>query len=243
MPFFDPFWWMPFVLAFAAIIAVVLGHLDIRGAATGYLAALFIFLGGGLSILILLGVFFVTGSFATALNIRKKAVLGVAQENKGRRSVANVLANGGVAAFIGLVAWGWPEQSQLLQYMMAASLASAMSDTLSSELGNVYGSRYWYILGFQPGVRGEDGVISPEGTAFGLLGSALIAIAFGLISGWGAMVFGIGAAGFIGNMVDSILGGSLQRRGYLDNHGVNLLSTLAAAAFMGGYCLFFMAAE
>ena len=243
MPFFDLFLWMPVVLAFAAIIAVALGHLDIRGAVTGYLTALFIFLGGGLSILVLLGVFFVTGSLATALNIRKKAALGVAQENKGRRSVANVLANGGVAAVIGLVAWGWPEQSLLLQYMMAASLASATSDTLSSEMGNIYGSRYWYILGFQPGVRGEDGVISPEGTAFGLLGTALIAIAFGLMLGWGAMVFGIGAAGFVGNMVDSVLGGSLQRRGYLNNHGVNLVSTLAAAAFMGGIACSFMAVK
>ncbi|MCB0559485.1 MAG: DUF92 domain-containing protein, partial [Phaeodactylibacter sp.] len=74
--------------------------------------------------------------------------------------------------------------------------------------------------------------------AFGLLGSVIIAIVFALMSGWGAMVFGIGAAGFMGNLVDSILGGSLQQRGYLDNHGVNLVSTLSAAAFMGGYCLY-----
>lgn len=238
MPFSDPLFWALPALAFAATTAVALGHLDYRGAVAGYLASLSVFLGGGLPILILLGVFFVTGSFATALNTRKKAALGVAQENKGRRSVANVLANGGVAAVIGLIAWGWPAQSHFLQYMMAASLASATSDTLSSEMGNIYGSSYWRILGFQPGVRGEDGVISPEGTAFGLLGSALIAIAFALMSGWGAVVLGIGAAGFMGNLVDSILGGSLQQRGYLDNHGVNLVSTLSAAAFMGGYCLY-----
>ncbi|MCB9349500.1 MAG: DUF92 domain-containing protein [Lewinellaceae bacterium] len=238
MPFSDPLFWALPALAFAATTAVALGHLDYRGAVAGYLASLSVFLGGGLPILILLGVFFVTGSFATALNTRKKAALGVAQENKGRRSVANVLANGGVAAVIGLVSWGWPEQSHCLQYMMAASLASATSDTLSSEMGNIYGSSYWRILSFQPGVRGEDGVISPEGTAFGLLGSVIIAIVFALMSGWGAMVFGIGAAGFMGNLVDSILGGSLQQRGYLDNHGVNLVSTLSAAAFMGGYCLY-----
>ena len=234
MPVFDPVFWMLPVLAIAAASAVVAGLIDFRGAVSGFLAGLFIFLGGGFPLLLLLGVFFVTGSVATAWNLRQKAALGLAQENKGRRSLANVLANGGVAAALGLAAWALPEQAFTLQCMMAASLTSATSDTLSSEMGNVYGRRYFCILGFRPGERGQDGVVSPEGTAFGLLGSMLIAVLFGLMLKWGAVVGWIGLAGFIGNLADSVLGGSLQKRGYLDNHGVNFFSTLAAAVLMGG---------
>lgn len=220
------------LLAAAAALAVTAGMIDRPGAVSGCLVGVSILLGGGLPILLLLGVFFVAGSLATAWNMRRKAALGIAQENKGRRSAANVVANGGVAAVLGLLAWAWPEQAGVLQYMMAASLASAASDTLSSEMGNVYGSRFYRMLGFRPGIRGQDGVISSEGTAFGLLGSALIAVAFGLAVEWGPAVFWIAAAGFAGNLTDSILGGSLQKRGYLDNHGVNFASTLAAAGIM-----------
>lgn len=184
--------------------------------------------------LLLLGVFFVTGSAATAWNLRKKAAMGLAQANRGRRSAVNVLANGGAAAFLGLIAWLFPELPLPFPAMMAASLASAASDTLSSEMGNLYGSRYYRILGFGPGERGKDGVVSPEGTAFGVLGSLLVAGAFGLASGWGGTALWVGLAGLFGNFTDSVLGGSLQRQGYIDNHGVNFLSTLAAAAAMGG---------
>ncbi|MCB0578749.1 MAG: DUF92 domain-containing protein [Phaeodactylibacter sp.] len=234
MSVYDPFFLIPAALALAAALAVALRLIDVPGAAVGWLVGCFIYLGGGLPLLMLLGVFFVTGSAATAWNLRKKAAMGLAQANRGRRSAINVLANGGVAAFLGVAAWLFPELPLPFPAMMAASLASAASDTLSSEMGNLYGSRYYHILGFGPGERGKDGVVSPEGTAFGVLGSLLVAGAFGLASGWGATALWVGLAGLFGNFTDSILGGSLQRQGYIDNHGVNFLSTLAAAGVMGG---------
>ena len=237
MPGIDLFPGIMLALAFAALAAVMLRAVDPIGAVFGCLTAFLIFLGGGFPAIILLGLFFLVGSLATVWNMQKKISSGLAQENKGRRSVSNVLGNGGVAAVLGLLAWRFPEHSVLLQYMIAASLASATSDTLSSEMGNVYGSRFYKIPGLGPGRRGEDGAASPEGTAFGLIGSAGIALAYGFTAGWNRAVAWIAIAGFLGNLTDSILGGSLQKGGYLNNHGVNFLSTLAAALFAGGMAL------
>jgi uncharacterized membrane protein len=39
----------------------------------------------------------------------------------------------------------------------------------------------------------------------------------------------VAAAGFLGTVIDSLLGATLERRRWLGNNGVNLLSTLAAA--------------
>jgi len=146
----------------------------------------------------------------------------------GRRSAVNVLANGGAGAILGFLAWQMPGGGFLV-VPMAATLASATSDTLSSELGNLYGSRYLHILSFRPGERGADGVVSPEGSLAGVAGSGLIALLFLALYGSQPGAGIVFLAGLAGNLSDSLLGASLQRRGYLDNHGVNFASTLAAA--------------
>jgi uncharacterized membrane protein len=43
------------------------------------------------------------------------------------------------------------------------------------------------------------------------------------------------AAGFAGMLIDSVLGATLQRRGWISNQAVNFFATLAAAAL--GYVL------
>jgi uncharacterized protein (TIGR00297 family) len=114
--------------------------------------------------------------------------------------------------------------------MMAAAFASATADTLSSELGNVCGSRYYNILSFRKDMRGLNGVISLEGTLCGVAGSLLIALIFSAGFGWSIRVTAIiTLAGTIGNIFDSLLGATFERRHWIGNDAVNFLNTAIAA--------------
>jgi uncharacterized protein (TIGR00297 family) len=144
------------------------------------------------------------------------------------------VANAGVAGLLGLLAWQLPRFAPLGQLMLAGSFAAATADTLASELGNLYGRRYYNILTLRPDTRGLNGVVSLEGTALGLAGTAVLAAVYCLYYGWGASYGWLLIAGTAGNLTDSVLGATLERRGLLNNNAVNSLNTLTGALVAGG---------
>ncbi|WP_026461509.1 DUF92 domain-containing protein [Adhaeribacter aquaticus] len=203
------------------------------GALTGGLLGLSLFLGAGFTGLGMLGAFFIIGTLASSWKFTYKASLGLAEENKGRRTAGQAFANAGVAGILGLGSWLFPDKANLLGVMLAGSFASATADTLASELGNLYGSRYYNILTFKPDKRGENGVISLEGTLAGLAGSIVIALLYGLGIAWDQNFFWIIIAGLVGNLADSVLGATLERKHIVGNNLVNFLNTLTGALVAG----------
>ena len=210
------------------------GKLTMAAAATGGALGLLIYLGSGFTGLALLGLFFGLGTAASGWRVADKHRLGLAEENKGRRTTGQVVANAGVAGALGLLAWQYPPAAPLASLMLAGSFAAAAADTLSSELGNVYGRRYYSILTLRPDTRGLNGVVSLEGTALGLGGSAVLAAAYCIGWGWGPAFGGLLVAGTAGNLMDSVLGATLERSGRLGNNAVNFLNTLTGALVAGG---------
>jgi len=217
-------WLILLVLLSGVIASITLKKLTTAAAITGGILGWVIYAGGGYTGLTLLAAFFILGTAATSWGKRNKLTVHANAGHQSRRTTGQVFANAGVAALAGLGAILFPADKTLLQLAMAGSLSSAMADTLSSELGMVYGRKYVNILTGKPDQRGNDGVISLEGTLIGIAGSVVIA----LISNQHFLAIVI--AGTIGNLADSLLGAFFERKGLITNNTVNFLNTLIAAA-------------
>jgi uncharacterized protein (TIGR00297 family) len=176
----------------------------------------------------LLALFLLTFS-ATRFGRGMKQRLGVAEDKRGRNA-AQVAANLGVGGLGAAAALIHPLPGMYYAVIVAAALAEATADTLASELGEVLGGQPLMVTTRRRVPPGTDGAISLAGTLAGLGGAVLVVLVATLTLGLGvseAVCAGLGAAG--GLFVDSLLGATAERRGWLNNDGVNFLSTLVAA--------------
>jgi uncharacterized protein (TIGR00297 family) len=218
------------VLPIILLVVYKLRKLTLAGTVIAGFIAISIYYGFVLPGITMLAAFFILATIATSFGKEQKKMFEEKAEPE-RRDAYQVLANGGVSGILGILNsfMPWLIYPCPLIVLMAASLASATADTLSSELGTIYGKRFYNILTLKPEEKGKDGVISIEGTLIGVAGSATIAIVYALFSGWSNGFWVIIAAGTAGNLFDSLLGATLERRGYLKNDAVNFLNTLFAA--------------
>lgn len=227
------------ILAGAMIASVAAKKLTVAAALTGGVLGVLVYVGAGFTGITLIAVFFLLGTLATSWKKSYKERAGLSEINSSKRNAGQVMANAGVAAICGLLTYYFQENAFVFRLMIAASLSSAMADTLSSELGNVYGKRFYNILTLQKDTRGLNGVISLEGTVIGIIGSIIIALVYaaGFCFAFNTFLMVI-IAGTIGNLSDSILGASLERKQYLNNDAVNFLNTAIAALI--AYFLYFL---
>jgi len=183
--------------------------------------------------------------FATRMGRAQKECLGTAEERHGR-AASQVAANLGVAALVltqnfqsWLIDSHWFSRGTLAPVPIfavgLAGLAEAAADTVSSEIGQVLGGRPRMITTLRAADPGVDGAISIAGTLAGIAAGVIVALAGTLALRGDASLFWISTAGAIfGLLFDSLLGATLERRGWLNNDAVNFLSTAGAAAFALG---------
>ncbi|NYF89223.1 DUF92 domain-containing protein [Tunturiibacter empetritectus] len=163
---------------------------------------------------------FVLTFVATRFGRRRKEARGLAEARSGRRA-SQVVANLGVAALCAAVGWYGG---------CLAALAEATADTVSSEIGQALGGPTWLITKFRRVPAGRDGGVSFAGSLGGVIGAGVVVMAGSLgFASWreGAIVFGAACAGLV---FDSVLGATVEERGWLGNDLVNFCSTLFAVA-------------
>jgi uncharacterized protein (TIGR00297 family) len=197
------------------------------GALAGFLVAFAVFVTagpGGFAVLITV---FAVAWLTTRLGYRHKRALGMSQD-LGGRSAAQVLANLGAAAVFS-IASTTSQQSGLFLLMAMAALAEAAADTAASECGKALSDRAYLITSLRVVRAGTDGGISVPGTVAAVVAAVIIAVvaATGHVVTW-SMLPVVAGAGFLGSLIDSLLGATLEGRGVIGNNGVNLAGTLAA---------------
>lgn len=194
----------------------------------------------GLTPLVLL---FALTFVATRLGRQRKAAAGLAEGRRGR-SASQVIANLGVAG----VASSWMGAAALLACIrevtpdydaplalvgtvVLAALVEATADTVSSEIGQAFGGPPVMLTTMRRVEPGTDGAVSVLGSLAGVAAGAVVAL-----GGMWAVRLRLRdtmialVAGMAGLFFDSLLGATVERRGWLGNDLVNFASTLFAAA-------------
>jgi uncharacterized protein (TIGR00297 family) len=186
--------------------------------------------------LIIMIVFFIVGSIATKYKYEYKKRIGVEQGQSGARGYKNVFANG-IAATAAAVLFGVFQQPVFI-VMYVACVATAAADTLASEIG-VTGGVPRLITTLKKVPVGTNGGVTLVGESVAVIGGIVVsasAFLLGVITLPMAVICAF--AGFIGTNIDSLVGATLENKGFVGNAGTNLTATISGGLFAVALYLF-----
>jgi len=230
------------MVVIAVIVAFTFGYFafrfrtaDLSGLFSAALVGIILIVFAEASWFLIMLAFFTLGSFATKYKYSYKKKLGIEQGQGGARGYKNVFANGIVAAAAAVLYGVFVRPEFIVLYI--GCVATAAADTLASEIGVTGGTPY-LITTFEKVPIGTNGGITLTGELVSLLGGfaiSLVALVLNVITPEMAAVCTI--AGFIGTNIDSLVGATLENRGYLGNAGTNLLATIGGGIVAVGLYL------
>jgi uncharacterized protein (TIGR00297 family) len=162
---------------------------------------------------------FVISFVATKFGHVKKEARGLAEERRGRKA-SQIVANLGVAALFSAAGhYGG----------CIAALAEAAADTASSEIGQAAGGPVKLLTTWKTVPAGADGGISLKGTLAGVAAAGIIVLIGALHHALWPHTVIVFLSACAGLLFDSLLGATVERKGWIGNDLVNFASTLFAA--------------
>ncbi|MEM3781411.1 MAG: DUF92 domain-containing protein [Candidatus Micrarchaeaceae archaeon] len=207
--------------------------LDYQGIIAAVLLGLAVLLLGGAAgpyFLFALLLFLVLSAFVTELGKRFKQSIGDYEKS---RSWRNVVANGTVALVI--VALYFANASAhftgvaLLVVAYASTISAITADKFAHEIGVLDGTPTM-LLSLKKVAKGTSGAVTVAGTAASFLGSAIVALSLMLVYSSWAYVAIAATAGFLGAIVDTVLG-YFEEQGKGNKHTSNFGCALSGALF------------
>ena len=218
------------------VVTYTTGTASVEGLLSGVLLCLLTIVLGGPGWFAVLISFYGIGALSTKFRYEAKKRRGVAEENEGARGTGNVLGNSAVAlaAVVAFAAAGdMPIDAGLFRLAFAGSLAAAMGDTLSSEIGGLFDNPRLVTTGERV-PPGTDGAVTWQGELAGVAGATLVGLLTVVVlpvsplpgTTIGVVVVTVG--GVVGMTVDSVLGATVEGE-RIENETVNLIATLSGA--------------
>lgn len=201
-----------------AYVAYKKKSLDLGGTLTAIIVGVIMFVTAGPLTWSMLMLFFISSSLITHIKKSHKAKLSSEYE-KTKRGYKQVVATGLIPVLFSIAYF--LTKSDIYLLMTISTIAINCADTWASEIGILNKGKTISIVNFKPVKKGASGGISLLGTSMSLLGAALIAISFILIQSISfnssnqfviVGLIGITLIGFIGSLIDSLLGAAVQAR-------------------------------
>lgn len=229
-------------ISLTIIVCAVLGALaykknvlTLSGSLLAVVFGLVIGFAGGFSWLLLLFIFLLTSFAATKYKFAVKQEKGVHEGRRGERGVDNVLASGLIPLIIALLSVEnapYPTIDKGTGYVLfLCAVAVAAADTLASELG-VLSEKTWLITNGEKVKPGIDGGISVLGELWALV-AAFYTGFMGILVMWILepelvlelwLIGLVSVIGFLGCQIDSVIGATIERKGYVTKLTNNLIS-------------------
>lgn len=218
------------VLIFLAFISMKFKLVDQTGTIAAFVIGFIILIFGGWKWFAILLIFHFLAGLFTRYKYDFKCRLGVAEAKGGARAWANVIGNGGIAAFFALAEGFWGGGIFFGGFLGAISTAAA--DTLATEIGLLYPKDPRLITNLKKRVPpGTSGAISPYGEIAIFIASTIIGLVAifmnvePLFSPLKILAISI-LSGFFGSTFDSFLGATVQAQYWCENCGRKVESSV-----------------
>lgn len=194
------------ILLLIAIFALWRKWLTLSGTLGAFTLGFIVLYMGGFSAFSLFFFFF----FSCSILSKMKRAYNKREKKGARRDLMQVIANG-LPAVLALFLSRSLHFYTIAVVGYSASLAEAMADTFASTFGIMSKHDPVSIITFTKVPKGISGGVTVRGLVFSLLGSSLMALMhFGVINSNIHQALIIAGTGFLGALIDSVLGATVQ---------------------------------